>query len=665
MEKLIDITSDLIAPFLEELLKDKSTKKNIIWATDSYQSLGEGFADTDEIKKIRLLQHTEVIKPRIQKSLEAQQARTRKRAEVFTPAWICNMMNNYCDEAWFGRDDIFNIENEDHTWTAREEAIEFPAQKYRKIPLWQRYVDLRRLEITCGEAPYLVSRYDVSTGELIYPLKRRIGLLDRKLRVVNEQTDTYEDWLKWTIRAFEACYGYEYQGDNVLLARINLFLTFIEYYQNRWKQAPPKKLLHDIIRCIAWNIWQMDGLNSTAPAGKIQPLFEDVSLFDMEPYFLNIPEREKVFCKIYDWRRDNSLFFNKLKEKLIMGKKLFDFVIGNPPYQEDSKGANESDTPVYHYFLDQSYKVANKVEMIHPARFLFNAGATPKAWNEKMLSDNHLKILAYEGNASKMFPNTSISGGVAITYRDEKKDFGAVGVFTAFAELNSILKKVERTTHKSLMDIMTNRGVYKYSNLAYKEQPIEMKKTSDKRIAPSSFERMPELFTPEKPNDNHKYIKIYGNLKNQRVFRWFREDYVNPVDNLYKYKVFISKADGAAGQIGKPVPARIIGRPVVMGPGIGCTETYITIGAMDTQGEADAIAKYIKTKFLRTMIGILKVTQNYAKPTWAKVPMQDFTNDSDIDWSKSIHEIDLQLYRKYGLDEKEIKFIEEHVKEMA
>ena len=156
-----------------------------------------------------------------------------------------------------------------------------------------------------------------------------------------------------------------------------------------------------------------------------------------------------------------------------------------------------------------------------------------------------------------------------------------------------------------------------------------------------------------------------GNLNNERVYRWFRSDYVDSVVNLYKYKVFISKADGAAGQIGKPVPARITGRPIVMEPGVGCTETYITIGSTDSRDEAEAIAKYVMSKFARTMIGILKVTQNYAKPTWAYVPLQDFTSASDIDWTKSIPEIDRQLYKKYGLDETEIRFIETHVKEMT
>ena len=197
MEKLIDINSYPVAQTLDVLLQDKTTKQNIIWATDTYEELGEGFADNVQLDAKALPWRFDLIHPRIRKSQEAQTERTRKKAEVFTPAWLCNQMNNHCDEDWFGRSGVFNTENADHTWTVTEGKIEFPKRKK-----WQHYVDSRRLEITCGEAPYLVSRYDVSTGELIVPPIRRIGMLDRKLRIVNENTEGYDEWLKWTIRAF-------------------------------------------------------------------------------------------------------------------------------------------------------------------------------------------------------------------------------------------------------------------------------------------------------------------------------------------------------------------------------------------------------------------------------------------------------------------------------
>lgn len=310
VEKLIDITSNLIAPFLDLLLIDKSTQKNIIWATDTYEELGDGFTDKEQMRANALLRRPDLIRPRIQKSQEAQAQRTRKKAEVFTPAWLCNRMNNYCDDDWFGRSGVFNTENDDRTWTVSEEAITFPKKKK-----WQHYVDSRRLEITCGEAPYLVSRYDVSTGALIVPTNRRIGILDRKLRIVNENTDTYEEWLKWTIRAFEASYGYEYQGDNVLIARINLLLTFADYYEERWEQQPEDKLLQQIANKIVWNIWQMDGLKNTVPLGKPYEKYCPMTLFDM---FEEMPssdedELEAVPCRIFNWRSKTSLRFMDIK----------------------------------------------------------------------------------------------------------------------------------------------------------------------------------------------------------------------------------------------------------------------------------------------------------------------------------------------------------------
>ena len=398
MKKLIDIRSYPAADVLDTLLQDKSTKKNIIWATDTYEELGGGFTDKAQISKASLMLRSDIIRPRIQKSLEAQAQRTRKKAEVFTPAWLCNRMNNHLDEDWFGRTGVFNTENEDHTWTVTEEKIEIPEGK-----TWQQYVDSRRLEITCGEAPYLVSRYDVSAGELIVPPKRRIGMLDRKLRLVNENTDSFDDWLKWVIRAFEACYGYEYQGDNVLIARINLLLTFVDYYEERWQKKPDPKFVKQITNIIVWNIWQMDGLKDTVPLGKPYEEYQQLSLFDMPASMDESTDKPEIVpCRIFNWRSRSSLKFMDVKELRNMGKKLFDYVIGNPPYQEEND-SNGRQSPVYNKFMDATFSIAQCVEMITPARFLFDAGQTPKAWNEKMLQDEHFTVLNYESDASKVF----------------------------------------------------------------------------------------------------------------------------------------------------------------------------------------------------------------------------------------------------------------------
>lgn len=336
----------------------------------------------------------------------------------------------------------------------------------------------------------------------------------------------------------------------------------------------------------------------------------------------------------------------------------FDAVVGNPPYQEESNGDSNAKKSIYNYFIDSGEELADRVTLIHPARFLFNAGDTPKAWNEKKLNDIHYQVIKYWSDSSDIFPTVDIKGGVAVTYWDKRKEFKPIKLFTAFDELHSILEKVEKLNEDSLSSIITNRGTYKYSNLAYTEQPDEMMKTADRRIAPSSFERMPKLFTEEKPNDKHEYVQILGNIKNERCYRWFRKDYISPVDNLEKYKVIVPKANGS-GAIGEVLSTPLIGTPL-----IGYTETYISIGSTDSFSEAEAILKYVKTKFARTMLGILKVTQNNPKETWQYVPIQNFTENSDIDWSKSVHEIDLQLYKKYGLSDEEITFIESKVKPM-
>lgn len=307
MEKLIDISSYPIVNVLDVLLQDKTTKKNIIWATDTYEALGEGFSDKESLTTEALLYRPDLIRPRIQKSQEEQDQRTRKKAEVFTPAWLCNQMNNHCDADWFSREGVFNIENDDHTWQVNEEKIAFPPKK-----TWRHYVDSRRLEITCGEAPYLVSRYDAATGERIVPPARRIGILDRKLRVVNENTPPH-DWLKWTIRAFEACYGYEYQGDNLLIARCNLLLTFAEYYEERWHTQPDDNLLRQIANKIAWNIWQMDGLKDTVPLGKPYEEYKQMTFFEAFGMEDDVA-LEAMPCKIYNWRSKTSLTFRDLKE---------------------------------------------------------------------------------------------------------------------------------------------------------------------------------------------------------------------------------------------------------------------------------------------------------------------------------------------------------------
>ncbi|MDR3565535.1 MAG: Eco57I restriction-modification methylase domain-containing protein [Negativicutes bacterium] len=346
----------------------------------------------------------------------------------------------------------------------------------------------------------------------------------------------------------------------------------------------------------------------------------------------------------------------------------FDVVIGNPPYQEESKGDSSSSTPIYHHFMEEAYKVARRVSFITPARFLFNAGQTPKQWNKKMLEDEHLKVEYYERDSSKVFANTNIVGGVAVTYRDADENFGATGLFITTPELNSIAHKVKSADKiGNLSNIAYARTSYKLSNDLHVEHPEARNLLSEGHaydVSTNIFDSINFIFFDSKPDDANDYLRIYGIQNNERVYKWVKANYIEQHPNLYKFKVFQGKSNGASGVLGE-TPARMITPPIVMPPEVGHTQTFMSFGAFDTEHEAVSTAKYIRTKFARVLLGILKVTQDNPVNTWTYIPLQDFTFASDIDWSQPICKIDQQLYKKYGLDETEIDFIESHVKEMG
>ena len=655
MERLIDFRAPEVQTALPVLLQDKSTKRNIIWATDPPEALRDVADDKSEITIPQLQQMGyEAILPRMMKQADTQQERTRKKGEVFSPAWVCNKMNNALDADWFGPDAPKNLFTEElpQNWQTTPEPVPFD-NFYR----WEKYVDSRRLEVTCGEAPFLVSRYDAATGEMI-PVCRRIGILDRKLRVVGENTSTEADWLKWAIRAMQSTYGYEYQGDNLLLARTNLLLTFVEYLQARWKRLPTTKELHTVANIIAWNVWQMDGLCLSVPGGKPQPETEQLDFFSM--LGAAVEQTPAVSCKVKDWRSNKTQDFETIQEGSTSMK--FDYVIGNPPYQDETLGDNKGYAPpVYNKFLDASYEIADKVEMIHPARFLFNAGSTPKAWNEKMLNDPHFKVLHYESDASVMFANTEIKGGVAISYHDKSQNFGAIRVFTPYEELNSIMKKAApQVEAESLMEIIYLQNKFNLEQL-YTDHPdyksIIGSDGKDKRLRNNIFDKIP-AFTVERQSESD--VRTIGVSKNKRVWMYIPGKYIEDEhENLRNWKVLVARVNGS-GNLGE-----VLSTPIVEAPNEGYTQTFIGIGSFKIESEAQNALKYIKSKFCRTMLGILKITQDNNRDTWRMVPIQDFTAHSDIDWSKSVAEIDQQLYRKYDLTADEIDFIETHVKEMA
>ena len=668
MEQLIDFHAPEVQAVLDTLLKDKSTGKNIIWATDPPEELQtvmyEPVTDKSQITTQQLrLTHYEVVLPRMMKQTDTQQQRTRKKGEVFSPAWVCNKMNNALDADWFrglGAEESagqFTVELP-QSWQTVETPVQFPVCGGR-TPAWVQYVQSRRLEVTCGEAPFLASRYDAATGEMI-PVARRIGILDRKLRVVSENAATEDEWRKYATHAVQSTYGYEYQGDNLLLARVNLLLTYAEHLQARWQRKPTKEELQPIATIISWNLWQMDGLHLSVPGGKPQPEAEQLDLFSM--FGAAEPQPPTVSCKVKNWRKGShgtTQNFETIQEGSTSMK--FDYVIGNPPYQETLQ--NTSDKPIYNDFMDASYQISDKVELITPARFLFNAGKTAKVWNEKMLNDVHLKVLYYEPDSSKVFSNTDIKGGVAITYRDGNAEFGAIGSFTPYNELNDILHRVKN--HKSFVSIekiVITSFAYHYTDRLHEDYPDAASRLSKGHaydLKSNAFDRLSDVYQDEKPDDGHDYIRIFGRQNNERTYKFIRRDYVNNVANLDKYKLFMPKANGT-GAFGE-----VLTLPEISEPGVGATESFVSIGLFDTAEECDNLLKYIKSRFMRAMLGVVKITQDLTPSKWKYVPLQDFTAHSDIDWSKSVAEIDQQLYRKYDLTADEIEFIETHVKEMA
>lgn len=333
LEKKIDILEDDIAnidPFiLKMLLKDKTTRKNILWCTKDYEYLGTEYDERAEMKAELIIgAFFNVIQPRAAKSKEVQERRIRKRAEVFTPSWICNEQNNQVDEAWFGRPNVFNTPNGTN-WITTKDKILFEDEK----KTWMRYVNAKRLEITCGEAPYLISRYDTTTGKLI-PINERIGLFDRKMRVINENCDDKEDWINWSIKALKSVYGYEFQGDSLLIARENLLYDYMDYYEARLEEKTPTSLLKEIANIIAWNIWQMDGLKGVVPYScqEIKETYHQFSLFGepAEEITMQCPGCAKndifshtgIYCRIYDWTnlKKSIPFIDILKEGANHGK---------------------------------------------------------------------------------------------------------------------------------------------------------------------------------------------------------------------------------------------------------------------------------------------------------------------------------------------------------
>lgn len=408
-----------------------------------------------------------------------------------------------------------------------------------------------------------------------------------------------------------------------------LYKAFGNKIKNTIYSLPTSSLTYEFTR----KVYELLGL-------PVKNVIEDYNSYDL----LNSKKKEKI-----------------MNEFISLGT---DIIIGNPPYQDDAVGEQKTyNGPIYNHYLDCAYIISDVVEMIHPARFLSNAGSTPKAWNKKMLEDKHFGICEFWNKSVSLFDETDIKGGIVISLRDKKVEKGAIGLFTPYQELNAIVQSVcKDKKFKSMSDIVVSRTAYRFTDLMHKEHPEAMSQLSNGHpydVSTNIFERLPQVFFGEKPNDCNEYIRIIGRIDNARIMKYVRRDYIREVENLDGYKVFMAKANGT-GAYGETLTPPIVGEPAV-----GNTESFISIGNFCTGSEASALMKYISTKFVRALLGALKTTQDITPEKWKFVPQQDFSEASDIDWSLSVEDIDALLYKKYNLTDTEIIFINEKVQAMS
>lgn len=336
----------------------------------------------------------------------------------------------------------------------------------------------------------------------------------------------------------------------------------------------------------------------------------------------------------------------------------FEAVVGNPPYQ--SNMISTSDDQIFYIFMDMAYDISDKCCFITPGKFLFNAGKTPKAWNNKMLNNPHIKVCRFERSSENIFPETDVKGGLAITYMDRAKIFGAIGKYEPYEPLKGIVQNVKAYNFSSLADLVYAPESYKFTAKLHEDYPDAKSKMSEGHsgdLTTNIFNKLPFIFYSEKPQGDD-YVRIYGLKNRKRVYYWVKKIYIRSHDNLSFYKIFIPKVNGS-GALGEELSSPIIGEPYV-----GHTQSFISIGKFESHEIAENAFKYIKTKFVRALLGTLKTTPDNKKRTWANVPLQDFTENSDIDWSKSVDEIDEQLFDKYKLSPEESDFIRKMIKPM-
>lgn len=705
--QLLELHKDLLA----ELLRDHATGKNIIWATDDYAHLGAGYGASDEIlPELITGGRGRIIMPRAVKPKAAQSSRTRNMAEVFTPTWICNKMNNLADAAWFGRENVFNIED-GPAWTDVPAKIVFPNKNKRGVGSWTAYLAAKRLEITCGEAPYLVSRYDAATGEAL-PLARRVGLLDRKLRVVNERTRNLRDkgraqkrWLELAQRALQSTYGFEWQGDNVLLARENILCSAMDYFAAKFGESLPQAWLPQLARIISWNIWQMDGLKGVVPHSchdyrtRRKPV--EPSIFDKKSFsaavlkrsagFGEVDENELekcqgclkdnidwhngVYCKIKNWSTGKVWRFKDLLAKqgseAGMEKDFkFDVVIGNPPYQSESTDitpVSNNQKPVrniFQYFQQEADAIANDITcLIYPGgRWIHRFGKGLQEFGLEQINDATLEKIIFYPLANEIFDKVQIADGISIVVKEKRKTGNS---FEYEFRRGNVCKSItvknpgENLLPLNPADIKICEKIDEFvsqNNLAYLHNSILPRSLF--KIESNFVEENPDKvkpYNPEEVYDKDKYIKLFTNDKAGKMGRatWYlaeRDVITSNKEFINQWQVVVSSAN--AGGQKRDNQIEIVDDNSAFG------RSRVALRSFATQEEATNFFKYANTYLIKYAF---LMTDESLTSLGKRVPdIINYKADNElIDFSK---DVDKQLYDLIKLDYEDRAYIENKVK---
>ena len=622
----MDIYNYPISPVLNILLLNKSVdngKDNLIWASSNVPAFNDWYRPDSRLTEANV--YVCDLRPRVLKNSSEKKGRAKKHAEVFTPVWICNNMINLHDEMWFGRKDVFNTvdPDNDEIWVETDK-IPFSNEKGKT---WKDYVDIVYMEMTCGEAPFLVSRYNAATGEII-PLNKRIGVIDRKIRAINENTreSSREDWVNWVVRAFENCYGYEYQGDNLLVGRINLLLTFYEYYLDRWGEEPSVSELKHVAHKISWNLFQMDGLTYKVPYTDIDCVMQDW--------------RSKKRIEVRTMKRLNpETCKNKTKKEFRV-----DVNFGNPPYQGDGQNLQQ----VYPAFYIEAIKNSEIVEMIFPSAWQEpkNGSGLGRMNKKEIKEDRQIVRIDNRENAFKGYDgakNTNIIvwkkgydnglNGNQLIYKEGKNPVEKKLIYDANdIEKPSQIIELERI-------VVASDGFVGMDTITSARKPYGF---STDAIEFPEKNKLPKIFLEEQTGED---LKIYHRDKGKIIIGYLNKDYPIPrkPESFNNYKVLIGKT---WGNMSDNYLGGAYSDIVIVGPKDVCTEKFLVSGSFDSFETAVKHSKYLMTTFCRALLFRNKHIQDNSKDKWKSVPVQNYLEDW---WNKSIDEIDIELFKKYNI----------------